>query len=84
MAVFGREMRDELPVLPSKYNPHACWKKLLDFIEKGLAKRHEAMSEAWSEHTSKLSPLTTGDKVLLQNQSGNSQIRCDSLGDQRI
>merc|ERR1712030_6386 len=49
MAVFGREMRDGLPVLPGKYNPHACWTELLEHRDKGLAKRGLSMREAWTE-----------------------------------
>ena len=80
MAVFGREMRDGLPVLPGKYNPHTCWKELLDYREKGLAKRHVAMKEAWTEHTTKLTPLKVGDKVFLQNQRGNNPRRWERTG----
>ena len=80
MAVFGREMRDGLPVLPGKYNPHACWNELLDHREKGLAKRVVAMREAWTEHTTKLAPLTVGDKVFLQNQRGPNPRRWDRTG----
>ena len=80
MAVFGREMRDGLPVLPGRYNPHACWKELLEHREKGLAKRHVAMKEAWTEHTSKLAPLTVGDKVFLQNQRGSNPRRWERTG----
>ena len=80
MAVFGREMRDGMPVLPGRYNPHACWKELLEHREKGLAKRHVAMREAWNEHTTKLVPLSNGDKVFLQNQRGNNPRRWDRTG----
>ena len=29
IAVFGRDIRDGLSVLTSKYNPHAYWQELL-------------------------------------------------------
>ena len=80
MAVFGREMRDGLPILPGKYNPHTCWKELLEYREKGMAKRHVAQSEAWSEHTRKLVPLHVGDKVFLQNQIGHNPRRWERTG----
>ena len=37
MAVFGRQLRDGLPVLPGKYNPHSTWAKLLDLRERAMA-----------------------------------------------
>ena len=80
MAVFGREMRDGMPVLPGKYNPHTCWKELLEHREKGLAKRHVAMREAWTEHTIRLVPLKVGDKVFIQNQRGNNPRRWERTG----
>ena len=80
MAVFGREMRDGLPILPGRYNPHTSWRELLDHREKGLAKRHVAKKESWSEHTRQLSPLTVGDKVFIQNQTGNNPRRWERTG----
>ena len=71
LAVFGRQMRDGLPVLPGKYNPHNTWKELLEHREKALAKRHVAHHEAWTEHSKKLPALPVGTKVFIQNQVGN-------------
>ena len=80
LAVFGRQMRDGLPVLPGKYNPHNTWKELLEHREKALARRHVAHHEAWSEHAKKLPPLTIGDKVFIQNQVGNHPRRWERTG----
>ena len=33
MTVFGRQVRDGLPVLPGHYNPHNTWRELLDIFE---------------------------------------------------
>ena len=63
LAVFGRQIRDGIPVLPGKFNPHNTWKEKLEYREKALAQRHNAHHEAWSEHTTKLVPL--------KNQKGN-------------
>ena len=65
LAVFGRQMRDGLPVLPGHYNPHSTWRELLDHREAAMAKRHVAHHEAWSEHTTRLPPLTVGMKVFV-------------------
>ena len=80
LAVFGRQMRDGLPVLPGHYNPHSTWQEILDHREAAMAKRHVAHHEAWSEHTTKLPPLTVGMKVFVQNQVGNKPRRWDKTG----
>ena len=80
LAVFGRQMRDGLPVLPGQYNPHNTWQELLDHREHAMAKRHVAHHEAWSEHTAKLSPLEAGMKVFIWNQVGHKPRRWDKTG----
>ena len=73
-------MRDGLPVLPGKYNPHNTWKELLEHREKALAKRHVAHHEAWKEHAKKLPALPVGTKVFIQNQVGNHPRRWERTG----
>ena len=80
LAVFGRQMRDGLPVLPGKYNPHITWRELLEHREKAMAQRHVAHHEAWSEHTKKLPALPVGSKVFIQNQVGNNPRRWERTG----
>ena len=45
-----------------------------------MAKRVNLKQEAWSEHTRKLERLKNGDKVFIQNQTGNSPRRWDRNG----
>ena len=78
--MFGRQMRDGIPVVPGKYNPRNTWKELLEHREKALARRHVAHHEAWSEHTKKLPPLPVGTKVFIQNQAGNNPMRWERTG----
>ena len=80
LAVFGRQMRDGLPVLPGHYNPHTTWQEILDHREHAMARRHVAHHEAWSEHTAKLGPLEVGTKVFIQNQVGHKPRRWDKTG----
>ena len=80
LAVFGRQIRDGLPIAPGHYNPHETWKELLQHREKALAKRHVASREAWSEHTRKLPPLSQGDQVFVQNQIGPHPRRWERTG----
>merc|ERR1712030_298547 len=80
LAVFGRQIRDGVPVLRGKLNPHHMWKEKLEYREKALAQRANEHHEAWSEHTKKLVPLEVGMKVYVQNQVGNKPRRWDKTG----
>ena len=71
MAIFGRQVRDGLPVQPGHYNPHNTWKELLDHREHAMARRHIAGREQWEAHTKDLAQLVQGDSVFLQNLVGN-------------
>ena len=80
MTVFGRQVRDGLPILPGKYNPHNTWQELLHHRELAMAKRHVSHHEAWSEHTKKLAELQKGDKVFIQNQVGPNPRKWERTG----
>ena len=79
-AVFGRQIKDFIPVLPSKYSPHPAWKETLEKREEALKKRHYKALEKWSEHTRSLPPLVVGDHVLVQNQTGPHPTKWDRTG----
>lgn len=78
--VFGREIKDLVPVHRNKYKPHPTWSETLDKREEAMRKRHLRMKEKWSEHTKILSPLQVGDHVRVQNQVGNSPLKWDRTG----
>ena len=80
MTIFGRQVRDGLPILPGKYNPHNTWQELLHHRELAMAKRHVLHHEAWSEHTKKLAKLERGDKVFIQNQVGPNPRKWERTG----
>ena len=80
LTVFGRQVRDGLPILPGKYNPHNMWQELLQHREYAMAKRHVLHHEAWTEHTKELGRLELGDKVFLQNQVGPNPRRWERTG----
>ena len=80
MAVFGRQMKDCLPVQKGFLLPHNTWRELLDHREKAMAKRHILGWEQWSQHAKKLPPLVEGDSVFLQNMIGNHPRRWDRTG----
>ena len=80
MCVFGRSIRDFIPVSPGKYNPHPEWEQMLDTREQKLRERRDRAGERWSEHTKRLLPLKVGDHVRLQNQTGPHPTRWDRTG----
>ena len=53
MPMISRQVRDGIPILLGKYNPHNTLKELLQQRELAMAKRHVAHHEAWSEHTNR-------------------------------
>ncbi len=46
--LFGRSVKDLIPILPGKYCPHATWKESLQLREEALCHGHQ---EKWTEHT---------------------------------
>ena len=57
MCVFGRPIRDFIPILPGKYRPHETWRETMKAREEALRKRHIRTCDAWPEHTKRLRPL---------------------------
>ena len=80
MCVFGRMIRDFIPVMPGKYLPHDTWRDTLGAREDALRKRHIKMHEYWSEHTRRLPALAVGDYVRVQNQTGQHPNKWDRTG----
>ena len=79
--IFGRAIRDFVPVLPYKYEPRQEWGFLQEDRERALAKRlyHDGSRLAFS--TRPLPSLTVGDKVLVQQQTGRDRTRWDKSGE---
>jgi hypothetical protein len=73
--VFGRQIRDFIPVKPGKYLPYATWNR-----EEAFMQRHAKEVEKLGEHTKRLPPLKVGDHVRVQNQTGNSPHNWDRSG----
>ena len=57
-SLFGRPIRDPIPIPMGRYCPHTTWKEILAHRQKALAKRHAREHERWSEHTRLLQPLS--------------------------
>ena len=80
MIVFGRCVRDLIPVLPGKYKPQQAWLDNAGLRESALRKRYLRAAERLSTHTKRLPPLRVGDHVRVQNQVGNEPLRWDKTG----
>ena len=78
--VFGRDVRDGMPFLQVKYNPHEFWKETLDNKEKALARRHIHGVKRWSENTKPWPKSSLGDDVYIQNLVGNHPRRWERTG----
>ena len=70
--VFGRVLRDFLPLQPGKFQPRREWRQAADLREAAYAKRHLKKAEQLSRGTKHLPPLHPGDCVAVQNQTGNN------------
>jgi len=80
MCIFGRPIRDFIPIIPGRYKPHPTWRDTLLAREEALRNRHMKAAERWSEHTKSLTPLKVGDMVRIQNQTGNFPTKWDKTG----
>ena len=68
--VFGRPIRDFLPIRPDNFSPSEVWIDDREKRELAMRKRFVRGSERWSEHTRELPPLSPGSRVMIQNQHG--------------
>lgn len=78
--VFGRTIKDLIPVLAGKYVPHNYWSDILENRARELSDRGRAENAKWTEHSRPLSQLKAGDAVRLQNQSGPFPTKWDKTG----
>ena len=72
--VFGRPIRDFLPIKPGQYSPAEVWVDGRETRELALRTRFIKASERWSANTRDLKPLQPGIRVMLQNQHGAGKI----------
>ena len=78
--IFGRTIRDFIPIHPGRYLPHPAWRETLIAREEALRNRHQKMCEKLSEHTQHLPQLKVGDCVRVQNQRGPHPTKWDKSG----
>ena len=68
--VFGRPIRDFLPVRPGHYSPSEVWVDCREAREMAFRTRVQRGAERWSQNSRDLRPLKPGMRVMLQNQHG--------------
>jgi hypothetical protein len=78
--IFGRQIRDFLPVRKELYKPRQEWVLDQDRRELALAKRHVLKREDLMQKTKELLPLAIGQDVSVQNQTGLSKLKWDKSG----
>ena len=73
--VFGRPIKDFIPILPGRYIPHPTWRDTLALREEALRNRHMQAAERWAEHTKRLPPwssvTTYGSRIRLAHTLHN-------------
>ncbi|KAK3884221.1 hypothetical protein Pcinc_011497 [Petrolisthes cinctipes] len=77
MCIFGRPIRDFIPIYPGKYQPHTTWRETLASKEEALCNCHMHIAEHLTEHTRTLTPLVVGNCVCIQNQTGPNPTKWD-------
>ncbi|CAE1167716.1 unnamed protein product [Acanthosepion pharaonis] len=80
MCIFGRPIRDFIPIIPGNYRPHETWRSTWKAREEALRNRHMRCAERLSEHIKRLQPLVVGDHVPIQNQVGPYARKWDKTG----
>ena len=83
--IYGRPIRDSLSFVNrlEKYsNPHirATWREAWASKEDALRVRFSKTSESLNEHAKPLTPLKTGDKCFIQNQTGSNPTKWHRTG----
>lgn len=78
--IFGRVLRDHLPLQPGHFSVRAEWRQNAERRENALAHRHVIKHEALTSGSRKLPPLKLGDKVMVQDQSTHKPGRWTKTG----
>lgn len=80
MMLYGRVIKDHLPVLRDKYQVRKQWTEIGKLREVAMAKRHMRNEQYYNQHCRPLRELQVGDYVQIQNQDGNHPRRWTKTG----
>lgn len=84
--VFGRKLRDTMPRVDKSvnifFNSHVrpTWTKAWEEKELALRTRYQSCQKRLAEHSKALPSLEVGDRVSVQNQTGNKPTKWDRTG----
>ena len=78
--VFGRVLRDFLPLQPGKFIPRKEWQQAAESREKSYSKRILDKATQLSRGTKQLPPLQLGDHVYIQDQHGRTPKQWNNTG----
>ena len=78
--IFGKAIRVFFPIREGCLKLHPEWRITMEQREVALAQRHAKRGRDLVEHTKVLKPLSTGQVVMIQNQTGNHPNRWDKSG----
>ena len=78
--IFGRQIRDFLPIKPGNLELHPEWRLTLEQREQALSRRHSRRRHDLLEYMRHQEPLKQGETVMVQNQVGNKPLRWDRTG----
>merc|ERR1711942_90788 len=78
--VYGRYLRDFIPVVNNKYEPKQEWAMVKEYREKALARRLDRDGAILERHTKKLDVVPLGHAVAVQNQKGRFPKKWDKTG----
>lgn len=78
--LYGRIIKDHLPVLRDKYQTRKQWKEIGELRELAMAKRHMRNEQFYNQHCRPLQELQVGDSVQIQNQDGKYPRRWTKTG----
>ena len=70
--LFGRVLRDFLPIQPGKFTPRPEWRIAADQRASALARRQVLKHEQLNQRAKHLPPLLPGDTVAIQDQTGKT------------
>ena len=68
--LYGRMIKDHLPILREKYQIRKQWKEIRVLREDAMAKRHMQNEQFYNKHSCPLWELQVGNFMHIQNQDG--------------
>ena len=78
--VYGRYMRDFIPVVNDKYEPKQEWAMVREYRERALARRLDRDGARLEQYTKKQRVIPIGGSVAVQNQAGRFPNKWDKTG----